>query len=591
MSITIARAGFSFCHDSARGVLAITSGGHTLTLAVQGAVNRPDRIDTGTAWELASRSAHADGDRLTFRAIRATQGIWDTKLLIVDVGADDIHVRLRIQGHGAIDRVTFGAGFAESVVDEPAATMRYLTWARRPWSRSWTGSPLSHRQVMNPQPNSYGEQVCDSALPQRVTCATTFGPELFNTFFAPPLYAYVFDDAWCLGIVAAPGQNRFTHLDYTIGSGWGLELHYDGMTSVAGDWESPALRIAPCENAEAGLVDYVAHLSASGCVPRVGNRTPDWCRRPMLCGWGQQVAWAHLHEHGNQMPLGSPITSGAGGYASQSAYEAIVELADRHDLPFGVLTIDMGWSEAMTMPRVDPRMWPDLAGFIATQHARGRKVLLWLATWNPGGLDETLRMPHAEGLKDACDPTNPEFRRRLSEAVAHCVSPDGLNADGFKLDFTGDIVRGAGYRPAVPGPWGMELLKDYVGLIHASMHAAKADTVLETHCANPYFADVTDYLRLNDIFSTKVDVSPMMEFRARMARIANPRWALDTDNDPFMDRAGWLDYMRFQPRIGVPSLYSLTHLSTPGADGTLAEIRAADLAEISAIWHAYGGGP
>jgi len=44
-----------------------------------------------------------------------------------------------------------------------------------------TGSPPSFGTVLNPQPTLPG--------PQRVTCATTFGAETFNTFFAPPLYA------------------------------------------------------------------------------------------------------------------------------------------------------------------------------------------------------------------------------------------------------------------------------------------------------------------------------------------------------------------------------------------------------------------
>jgi hypothetical protein len=93
------------------------------------------------------------------------------------------------------------------------------------------------------------------------------------------------------------------------------------------------------------------------------------------------------------------------------------------------------------------------------------------------------------------------------------VSPDGLNADGFKLDFTGDMPRGRGYRPA-SDLWGVELMLDCVKLIFDSMVQAKADTVLETHCAHPLFTGVTDLLRLNDIFCTREDVRPMMAFRA-----------------------------------------------------------------------------
>jgi hypothetical protein len=582
---TIVRDRYTLRHDPATGTLSIETGaGKRMAIAVQAAVNRPEAVDAGTAWTLAGRTTSARGERLMFNAART---VWNAKRLVVEAGADGIDVRVEVEGAGAIERVVIGAGFAASVPLQARSTLGHLTWAKRVWSRSWTGSPIAHKKVMNPQPNGFFEQEVAATISQRITSATTFGPEQFNTFFAPPLYAYVLDDAWCLGICAPPGQNRYHHFDYTVADGWGVELHYDGRTQVEGAWSSPTLRIAPCAGAEAGLAEYVGHLRATGCAPRQGNRTPDWARRPMLCGWGQQTVWTQIHESGAMPPIGSPVTSGASGYASQKAYGDIVAQAEAAGLPFGVLTIDAGWSACATIPLPDARLWSDLKGFIASEHAKGRRVLLWLGTWNPGGLEEALRMPHAPGVQDACDPTHPEFRRRLVEAITHCIAPSGLDADGFKLDYTGDLVRGAAYQPAAPGLWGMELMRDYVGLIHGAMRAAKADTVLETHCGNPYFADVSDYLRLNDIFTTDPDVRPMMDFRARMGRIANPFCALDTDNDPFISRDAWLEYMRHQPKIGVPSLYTLTHMSFPGADRKLEAVQAGDLAVVAQIWREY----
>jgi hypothetical protein len=130
-------------------------------------------------------------------------------------------------------------------------------------------------------------------------------------------------------------------------------------------------------------------------------------------------------------------------------------------------------------------------------------------------------------------------------------------------------------------------MHDYLKLIHGAMKAAKADTVLETHCANPQFADVTEMLRLNDIFCTREDVRASMEFRARVARIALPGYPIDTDNDPFISRAAWLDYMRLQPKLGMPSLYTLTHVSFTKS-GTPAEaIPSGDWDEIRKIWTKY----
>jgi len=262
-----------------------------------------------------------------------------------------------------------------------------------------------------------------------------------------------------------------------------------------------------------------------------------------------------------------------------------VRLLEERDLPYGTLTIDMGWSRCRTIPQPDERLWPDLKGFIERLHQKGKRVFLWLATWNPGGLHESLRMPHANGLGDCCDPTNPEFRSLLTEAVTQAISPHGLNADGFKIDFTGDLPRGD-YQP-VGDLWGLDLIHDYLSLIHDAMKAAKMDTVLETHCANPQFADVTEMIRLNDIFCLQEDVRPSMKFRAEMARIALPGLPLDADCDPFISCQAWMDYLRFQPQLGVPSLYSLTHMSFRSSNLPAEPITEREWDEIRTLWNTY----
>lgn len=567
-------------YRSAEERIRITAGERHLELACRCMVEPIDGSDAGSGWEPVA----VPGALLAWRA---RETCWEEKLLLVEADSHGISLRIRVRGRGRLSTVVFGAGNERGFPAEVGSTLGHLTWVRRDPVRSWTGSPLAHARVFNPQPDGYGEQELPAACAQRVTCATTFGPERFNTFFAPSLAAYVIDDAWCIGLVAQRGAAGFTHFDYQVGNGWGLVLHFDGQTEIDGEWTSPAIRIAPCHGVDDGLRELVSYLRAAGAAPAVGSPPPAWIRRPMLCTWGQQTAWTQLAESGSGLPLGSPVTPGAQGFASEEGCREIVRLAEAAGLPFGVLTIDAGWSACQCVPEPDCRLWSDLKGFIAEQHAKGRKVLLWLATWNVIGLPERWRMAHDMGLRDVADPTHPEFRQRLAAAIHACISPDGLDADGFKLDYTGDMPRGVGYRPAVPGRWGLDLIRDYVGLIHDAMKFVKSDAVLQTHCASPYLADLTECLRLNDIFSPRKDIVAMMAFRARMAAIANPEAAIDCDCDPFSDHAAWLEYVRHQPRIGVPSLYSLTHLGFPGPDGRLSRITAADLAEIAAIWHRY----
>lgn len=560
--------------ESARGSLA---------LARQGAVSQPGRIDAGEAWDFLDASERDDAVIWRFEARHTC---WERKLLVVEITLREVLMRLEIKGVGTIDRASYFAGFPDDLRTEPKATFGNLKWARPAWHRHWLGSKRTFESVFNPQPLEPGKQRLDSNLSQRITCSTTFGPEIFNTFFAPPMYAYVLDEAFTIGVASPVGDSRYNHFDYTATSGWGMELNFDGQTAVDGEWISPALRIAVCDEADSGLADYVDYLRRTGLAPAPAQDIPSWAFLPMVCGWGQQTAWANQSAQGAHLPIASPITSGAGGFASQAAYEEIVRLLEERDLPYGSLTIDMGWSSCLTLPSPNLQKWPDLKGFIERLHRKGKRVFLWLAAWNPGGLDKALCMPHNPGVQDCCDPANPIFRQQLAEAVAKCVSAEGLNADGFKLDFTGDTPRGAAYHPT-GNLWGLDLLHDYVKLIHDSMKAAKADTVLETHCMNPQFADSTEMLRLNDIFCPREDVRPSMEFRSRMASIALPGYPIDTDNDPFISRAAWMDYMRAQPSLGLPSLYTLTHLSfrTEGAEAEA--IPAKDWNEIRQIWNDY----
>jgi len=568
---------YTLTFDQQAQLFRVNQGSQVLTLACQGMVSTLEGIDTGTEWRLAA--VREAGDAVLWRLV-ADSSCWQRKALLVELRARDIRFRIHVQGNGAIDRVTFFAGVPTTFTNEASATMRTLAWATHPITCAWVGSPINHRQVFNSQPNAYEEQSLPATCGQRITSATTFGPERFNTFFAPPLFAYVLDERFCLGIAAEPGENRYTHFDYLSAAGWGCELHYDGMTRVDGEWTSPALRVAPCDSIDDGLRAYVTALQAEGLTPRP-PRSPAWVWKPMVCGWGQQTVWAKMAEQGESLPLGSPLTPGAPGFCTQDAYTLFLHLLG--DLPYGTVTVDMGWSTCMTIPQPDMTRWPDLKGFIADLHARGKRVMLWLATWNPEGLDPALCIPHAPGLADCADPTNSEFRRRLREAIHQAISPEGLDADGFKLDFTGDLPRGRGYQPA-ENLWGMELLHEYIQLIASTMRDAKAEAVLETHCANPYFVDVTDMLRLNDIFCTHEDVRPMMAFRARIARLVNPHWPIDTDNDPFISRQAWLEYMRFQPTIGIPSLYTATHMSFSLPATPLEVVTPEDLQEIKGIW-------
>jgi hypothetical protein len=157
------------------------------------------------------------------------------------------------------------------------------------------------------------------------------------------------------------------------------------------------------------------------------------------------------------------------------------------------------------------------------------------------------------------------------------LGPDGLDADGLKVDFTARTPSGPGLTRR-GAQWGVELLYQLMRCLYDASKAAKNDALVITHTPNPYFRDVTDMLRLNDV-NMERPVVDQMRHRARIATLACPDALIDTDNWPMPDRASWRDYVAVQAELGVPSLYYATHVDTSGE-----ELDAGDYAAVADSW-------
>lgn len=75
------------------------------------------------------------------------------------------------------------------------------------------------------------------------------------------------------------------------------------------------------------------------------------------------------------------------------------------------------------------------------------------------------------------------------------------------------------------------------------------------------------------------EVSIRMSQRQRIARAACPQALIDCDNSCAPTHAEWMDYMKTQPTLGVPSSYFLT-----AVDGTMEPITDDDWDELGHIW-------
>jgi hypothetical protein len=277
-------------------------------------------------------------------------------------------------------------------------------------------------------------------------------------------------------------------------------------------------------------------------------------------------------------------------YSRQELYEGWLDLLGAHGVDPGTVVIDDKWQRSYGENEADEEKWPHLPGFVHRRHGAGQHVLLWLKAWDCEGVPNEECIRTSAGLPVAVDPTNPAYERRLRASVRRMLSPEGYDADGFKIDFTHRIPVGPGLETHGDA-WGLELMKQYLGIVHDEAGRVKPDALVVAHAPHPYLADVVDMIRLNDMVDLTLlqpeddSVLTALRRRAEVARIARPDAPIDTDNWPVPNRDAWREYVRAQPELGVPALYFATAI-----DITQEPLEAADYALIRASWARYRRG-
>jgi hypothetical protein len=519
-----------------------------LSLSVLSAVDRDNGID-----ETLEVSAPDVRDGTIVVERRST--LWERAWLELRCLDTCVEVHTCVRGRGAITDVRLLGG--RSLI--PGA----------PLGQTFSGTRLQTLFTPNPE---------DGVAPTRPIGGAVIGvagdgePGRGHWLFTPaPLYFALGDEEWIdLGLAAPVDDLRFVELALeSVANGFSLKLDYDGKTVVDGEFRAPLLLVTPgVPDPYAGLRRHRDDLVARGGAPPPRTRSrPAWWSEPIFCGWGAQCYVAGV-EGGL-----------AADHATQERYDGFLAVLAEHDLVPGTVVLDDKWQATYGTNEPDPQKWPDLPGWIAKRHDGGQHVLLWWKAWDPDGLPAELCVRNPDGTPVALDPSNPDARDELTRIVGRMLAPDGLGADGLKVDFTARTPSGRALSHH-GGAWGIALLHDLLAVVYAAAKEAKPDALVITHTPHPSFVDVTDMIRLNDM--TSGEIVPQMTFRTDVVRAACPELLIDTDDWRVPDKHSWRAFLDVKAGFGVPSLYYASHL-----DATGEELDDDDYAAVRSAWDAW----
>lgn len=541
----------SFVEDRPYVYVDSGDGKRLMDLFVLSAVNtsegKEDHLQIGQ-WEKIQE------DHLAIFRLSVVSSVWQDKEVQFICDECRFVYQVTISGEGSLDEIHYFGGY-------------YSGHLR--WGSGFFYSGQNFLQGFNPEPDSAENYYFSAGGGSQINLTGVPLPGKADWFFTPPPFCFAFSNGndWVgLGVEAQPGENHYTSFTYHgMDDAFHLSLSFEGHKPINGKVELPKIGFDFRNDPYQVLK---AHVQALPGLQKKQNDIPSWWKEPIFCGWGAQCHRASL-EKGH-----------APNYSRQSLYIEFLKALDDHQVNPGIVVLDDKWQLTYGENQADPQKWPDLEGFVRSQHQIGRKVLLWLKAWDPEGLPAEECIVNAAGLPIAFDPSNPKFETHLRESVRLMISNNGYDADGFKIDFTARIPSGPGLQ-SYGQVWGLELMKLYLSILKDEAKTHKKDALIMSHTPHPYLADVIDMIRLNDI-NTGHPVNPAMQHRAKISAIACPDLIIDTDNWPMKDKATWRDYVNIQADLGVPSLYFATHIDSTGE-----ALEDEDYALIRSCWQRW----
>ena len=409
-----------------------------------------------------------------------------------------------------------------------------------------------------------------------------FGPQWM--YSPPPLvFPIRSGDLWYgVGLGAAPGRNLYSGWSYVPRSERAFDLcvHYDGYVGTQGHLCSVFFLADGKRSPHDVIHDYAELLRRLGWAPRPTRDPAPWWSGTFFFPWGEQCNLAR-QKRVKMYYQGDAVTM----YETQANQLRWFSCVADRGVPVGTVCTSDKWQLERQRLLPDTGKYTDMRGFVDFHHAAGRHVLSWVGLWRHDNADQSWCLRDSTGATPSLDPESEGYGKALREDVERLISPRGYDFDGFFLDFTNELPVQEGLGKA-GDRWGVELLHFYLTIIHDAAKNAKKDALIMTHCPHPYFADVTDVLRLNDWSFKKPDLVAQARYRRAIAAACSD-WLINTDNWFMYDIDQWREYLGVAPELGIPASWYATGVWGDGPGTAYEAFTDGDYARWKEIWTRY----
>ena len=369
------------------------------------------------------------------------------------------------------------------------------------------------------------------------------------------------------GAAALPGENTWDDFRWNPkalmpatlyggdqSKGGGFALEYFGKKEVSGIWRTPSLILTFCGCFDEILPAYLEQCYRRGALQKPHRRRiQNWWRSPIYCTWHDQCA-ASMMDRSNYINCNRPP---AREFCTEELVEEWLGALIDHDCKPGILILDDKWQLNLNDADPDTEKFPDMRGWIERCHQRGIRVFLWTAAWNNDNIpaDEAVTR---DGKVVCGDITNPKYEARFREMIRRYFSdgPDGLNADGVKMDGLLGLPVGPGLKNH-DDLWGLELQKRFLDVLYDEAKKTKHEACVSTFVANPYLADTSDMVRLADMYHSRLSPLRAMKHRAEVYGVTMPHTLIDTDGQfEFCVKEHPTELLAEQMKLGIPTVYN-----------------------------------